>query len=642
MLHFRIGQLKPHQGVTLNRRRKYLCIVRSLSLQFTTHRFEENTVDLITKSKEVLVYVHIPKTAGNAIDSFICGEFCESEMIRRIGPMTPDTVVETSPRLLAGHWYKSEFEQFCTANALSPVFLTCVRDPAERLLSNLHYAVFNLDKVYPKKYDISGADIKRKGFNWALRKSLSKEKMLEGVCKNIQWRMVVGPIAPLTDFKPNDEEAVAIAEERLREYAVVGLQNQLEESVLLMAYTLRLLVPERIPVQNRNSSKIVDDKYLVTDKELLDIHCHYDFILYRIAEKIFKEKYNEMLHQVLQEAGRNESSLTGLDRHQRYQLLRSLINASILQERLKNKSYKNGVIGRSGFFPGSIPNTGLARNLSPVTYRIELQNKQPVTELLYACSEIKATFFLMSPTADITHVGFPVIACLHRQVLFNLSVFCNDSPVQFFWGRENNGRLMLLVPIQPSTPQQISFLVGNVPHLIDIDASVPVIAKNSTGNIAIGLGDDLTYYTPQQIPELLDPSMLTLQCMDDFLPKDFMELAVMGTTELARNIICHATVFYRKDLFTLKMALNKTQVQLQDYDEFVSITMWFENNQVVQARTKFVPLPNNELTITAKISFYLSFIEEGRFPKLNFCTMKTASCTHPSAVKFIFSDPLSV
>ena len=222
---------------------------------------------------DVLLFHHLPKTAGTAVSSALEGLYGAEYYKWFHGPAGAlKTLADGhSLRALGGHFHLSH----PTVNRIDVrvIMITLLRDPIDRVISNFYYLRAN-EKHH--LYELANAY----SLEEALRKGLSKKLQID----NEIVRM-------LSTVDPKDSLGAAFrsAKETVKSYTFFGLQKQTRMLELLIKRVFNI-EEFKIPVMITNTGR---PKKTEVDPDLIALikkYNQYDVELYDFAEEIYNNK----------------------------------------------------------------------------------------------------------------------------------------------------------------------------------------------------------------------------------------------------------------------------------------------------------------------------------------------------------------
>lgn len=275
---------------------------------------------------DVLFYLHIPKTGGLSLISVLDAQFpleqiCPVHGLDHTQDVSTVYSVEQLKkfRLFRGHFMVGPKDTLIYKYITQkPVMLTLLRDPVARVVSTYKHIVRNPSiAVAPGKIDVisespdmppwaSETYVRRyhEVRQMTLAEFASSNKYYHDV-DNRLTTFVVGAIDgnPFTAHSPNplpDETRLAIAKQRLQEFAFFGITERFYESLQLLAYTFGWPPPTSVPEINTapqpfEITRIPDDALAaIRDRTRLD------HALYQFALTLFDARYQRMVDELLE------------------------------------------------------------------------------------------------------------------------------------------------------------------------------------------------------------------------------------------------------------------------------------------------------------------------------------------------------
>lgn len=215
-----------------------------------------------------LVFLHIPKTAGTAITSFLRQQFDDSEVMpqlempfHRSHPIWP--LIARRHQLLGvgmhlEHEHVDAFQRGL-ANDRPPFLLTVLREPKKRLLSQYKEWRSTSDEVMHVANDeLKDAILtaRTRPFSEFLR---SENPMIRVTLNNLQTRLLVGRNLART---LSDAELLSRARHNLAQYDLVGTTASCDATVAMLADAYGWALPESAP--RRHVSKLPPAAALAT------------------------------------------------------------------------------------------------------------------------------------------------------------------------------------------------------------------------------------------------------------------------------------------------------------------------------------------------------------------------------------------
>jgi hypothetical protein len=178
----------------------------------------------------MLVFVHIPKTAGTTLHKVISHQYRPKDILIRHdsdGPISETLAswMGDPPKVVMGH-YSVGLHQYVPGVR----YITCLREPVARLISHYHYASgfpghYLYDTIHRDKLDLAGY----------------VSSGIAGELSNGMTRMLAG----VQDCQASvGGEALALAKRHIEEYFDVAILNErFDEGLLLLGQQLGWATP---------------------------------------------------------------------------------------------------------------------------------------------------------------------------------------------------------------------------------------------------------------------------------------------------------------------------------------------------------------------------------------------------------------
>lgn len=227
------------------------------------------------QAQPLLVFVHIRKTAGKSLRQLLFRQYTRRRTRLVKNYFTQPEISEafvrdlaTSPPrdLLVAHGHMLFWPGFPWPEGTE--FFTMLRDPVERVISHYYWL---------------------RARNERFQKSL-REAVEDGTIEdNLQTRVISAVTPP---FGEMPQQALDLAVERLEGFAVVGLTERFDESVVLLTRTLgwrRMVYARENVTPNRKPVEEISEEEL----ELIRTHNALDIELYAAARRHFKKQVQE-------------------------------------------------------------------------------------------------------------------------------------------------------------------------------------------------------------------------------------------------------------------------------------------------------------------------------------------------------------
>lgn len=256
------------------------------------------------QADDQLVYIHIPKTAGTSFTSLL-REHMHPRYSLPVGfqvQLSSYTAEELNQhRLLAGHFKYHVMRNFVN----NPVFLTFLRDPIDRALSE-YRQIQNQPADHPNPV--------QNGVGLPLEEFVFDEKA-NSMIRDRQTYMLASPNSARTtadithqertfrrgwragEHHVTAEEAIAV----LESIPYFGLTERFRDSQALLAYTFSW--PPTLEEKRLNVGKHRPQNTALSEKvrqQIIDLNQE-DIKLYNYATQLFEERYQTMLQTLLAE-----------------------------------------------------------------------------------------------------------------------------------------------------------------------------------------------------------------------------------------------------------------------------------------------------------------------------------------------------
>ena len=239
-----------------------------------------------------VVFLHVPKTGGTGVEAQLeewFGRFPQKDRYR----WWASSVELERPGRIVGHFPYDVLAPFAASDA---AWLTMIRDPVERSLSHWwHYVRNPDDSPWPEVFR-AGVGLDR----WCHDPLFSCDAA-DAQVRYLAWLPEADRAAVLDrrPVGPVPDDAVALALDRLRRFAWVGVTERHHEGLQLLSYTLRQPPPSRRPPINESEGRprLAD----VTDdvRQALSERNRGDAALHALAGTLFSERYRDMVDDLL-------------------------------------------------------------------------------------------------------------------------------------------------------------------------------------------------------------------------------------------------------------------------------------------------------------------------------------------------------
>jgi Galactose-3-O-sulfotransferase len=228
-----------------------------------------------TPSQPLVVFQHLPKTAGSTLRGIIHRQYGSSRILPLYASSFGEELAAIPPsqmdrlRAVMGHFYfgaHTFLSKPCT-------YITVLRDPVDRVISCYYFARRSpLDPLYDS--------VRR----------MSLKEFAETWVDNDQTRILAGKYGAPSSETCSYDELLNIAKENLAKYfAVVGITEEFDRSLILMK---RILGWRNPFYMRRNVTRGRPRKGEISQETLYAIQANneLDLELYRYGKKLFQEQ----------------------------------------------------------------------------------------------------------------------------------------------------------------------------------------------------------------------------------------------------------------------------------------------------------------------------------------------------------------
>ncbi|MEM5329969.1 sulfotransferase family 2 domain-containing protein [Paraburkholderia sp. JHI2823] len=261
-----------------------------------------------------LYYLHIPKTGGTSLISFLDDQFAQEEICpAQLLPDLFELPLESMERyrLFRGHLWHGLGSYI----GQSLTYITMLRDPVQRTVSWYLHAMRD-ENAYRHEQMKTGRwsllDFVRDAeTNWDIvntqtlflaadldYQKLSRDPVGYG-------RVAVKELAA----RGNDRKLLDLAKKRLESFAFFGITERMRDSMSLLAHELRFFPNFCVPRLNTSSNRSGIDTLSAAEVEAIRELTALDQELYVWACQLFEERMGEMMSSLLMERYRSEASV---------------------------------------------------------------------------------------------------------------------------------------------------------------------------------------------------------------------------------------------------------------------------------------------------------------------------------------------
>jgi ubiquinone/menaquinone biosynthesis C-methylase UbiE len=278
--------------------------------EVTVHPRRYRTRGPADEADRSLVYIHIPKAGGNTVNEFLCAHLPREAVLecRRPG----DNLVDQAPldrfAVVTGHFGHKALELFETS---APRVMTVLRHPVDQVASFYYYLRaqpwpqegypgFRQQHGYPGYRRVMDL-VHGESLLAFVQSELPNARMLSD--NHQTWKIGHGAVRwGGIRFVPRDRSMLEQAKANLDRYDVVGLQEDLLSTILLMCYRFDLPIRDvRLPRINVNRERRRLEELPPEALESIRRRNAMDLELYEHATGLFAAQLREMIEDVGQE-----------------------------------------------------------------------------------------------------------------------------------------------------------------------------------------------------------------------------------------------------------------------------------------------------------------------------------------------------
>jgi hypothetical protein len=245
---------------------------------------------------DALFFVHVPKTGGMSLISVLERQFRPDEIfpphsfVGRAGFEAYGPLQRSRFKLVRAHLHAGSHSDVCRYIAASPLCLTMLREPAERLVSAYKHILRHRDN--PLHEELVGKRVSLLDY--------VTDAAYAQFTTNFQTWMVLGALnchLDPRDVRLPEDTRLALARQRLEQFAFVGLTHRFAESLELLCHTFGWPRCDRVPLENVAPERTVGDaidprvRAAILERNRLDVE------LLALAERLFDARFTRMLEE---------------------------------------------------------------------------------------------------------------------------------------------------------------------------------------------------------------------------------------------------------------------------------------------------------------------------------------------------------
>jgi len=252
-----------------------------------------------------LYFLHIPKSAGTSVTRVLDNYFNKSSILpyQTWNQLLPNLPIEFSNfELIRGHF---GYGLYKILNK-KPVYLTMLRNPIERTISQYHHIRMDphtnnwVDEDFLKPSDalsdLLNDKEKRKLFVNTQCRYLALDIDVNSIVGEHKERFLYDTCNEFISPDITNVDLLNSAKDRLSNFEFFGLQERFEESLMLLYYTFSLKpiapLPRDMMWRGRPRQKDLSDSVINLIKNCTSLDSH----LYEFAVKIFELRFNIMVN----------------------------------------------------------------------------------------------------------------------------------------------------------------------------------------------------------------------------------------------------------------------------------------------------------------------------------------------------------
>ena len=263
------------------------------------------------KADDQLCFIHIPKTAGTTFTSIIDQKFNVDEIcpelvnLQKVSEaqeegisIAPERVAKY--KLIRGHFSYDTIDRFLLKK---PLYLTILRNPLDRTISLYEFLKRAKEKGEPEYNE--DTKVLRDATDQGLEAFVSNANpTVKARTSNPQTRILA--LQPQVDR--SDAELLAIAKANLEQFILVGLTERFQDSVFLLSYLFGWCPATSFYSLRVASNKPSRENLPQTVIDTIIQYNQLDFELYQFAEKLFADRFTQMLEILQQKYGQSVSA----------------------------------------------------------------------------------------------------------------------------------------------------------------------------------------------------------------------------------------------------------------------------------------------------------------------------------------------
>jgi hypothetical protein len=241
----------------------------------------------VTESKRLIIFVHLPRTAGTTLRYIIERQYDSSGIVNLYESEFGEEVAAIPSRqldrcyVIMGHFYFG----LHTLLPKPSTYITLLRDPVERVISHYYYA----GQAPAHYFHDAARKLSLKEFVEYCSRCSNESGASLGYCSdNDQTRQLAGRCG-VPSCGRSSEELLSIAKKNLGEcFAVVGIAEEFDRSLILMKRILGWSNPFYTK-QNVTRRRAGKEDFAPEALKIIEAYNALDMELYRYGTNLFHE-----------------------------------------------------------------------------------------------------------------------------------------------------------------------------------------------------------------------------------------------------------------------------------------------------------------------------------------------------------------
>jgi hypothetical protein len=279
-------------------------------------------------SEDRLFFLHIPKTAGTTLTHFLDQHFAHDEIFppqiySQLSTVAPESIGKY--RLYRGH-FNYDFIQLHVKQAQ---IITVLREPIDHIIS-----IYESMRRDPRDLDEEQRTVTRslaellntpalQGFYYNTQTYFLGGELSWGqlrtwerhyVKMDERWQAHFQKLNLPERNRLSETEVLERAKSRLETLACFGTTERFGDFLHLLAYTFGWQPMENAVKQNAAPSRISYEQLDSATRDRIDEVTALDRELYQFASSLFKKRYQQMVHNLLEERGKIVYQTTSVER----------------------------------------------------------------------------------------------------------------------------------------------------------------------------------------------------------------------------------------------------------------------------------------------------------------------------------------